>query len=566
MAEGQLKWYVPDATEASVRAAANAAIAAGGGRVMLPDATITITSALPVASGLHYQGVPPRLAFTGGIPDSDWSFTGGTVLQGDGTFPAFSYNITPKGSPGTPFWGDALSNFGLFDIGFSNFSYGIQAGATNSMSFMYSRFENLFMTGITSWGIDACNYMHTEWHRIWIRQAANIMRFRGDVATATLNCGNCVYDSIFGIQPNYGGRGLVFEAAAGAVFGSHEVRRPQINCFSRAEVTQTVTFTNGSPNLAVTDGTKFPVGMPFKFTTTVAGFTANIIYVVLTQSGNTITVATKKSGAAISANASTTGTVKSYGMPALEIVGLSTGGIVASSFTNLDMEGNSSALIYMENNQQVRLEATGVGAVGSYATFVARACAANYVYNSDTSAVTDFDVNSNNIQYYGGRGNNLQYTGYGQWYDGPNNKYVTSINGFQTGNQGSLETHFGAGGGFIYPAAQSIGQRVTALNSGGTIDAGRAGVLVFSGSAPITYTLPTINDTNAGSTLNGCKWEIVNAGSANLTVATDGTQVFNGVAAKTSVVLTPGNTIDITGFKNASGGFGLKAVMGAALP
>lgn len=73
------------ADDAQIRAAAIALNASGGGTIMLPGETITLTSPLPLLSGVKYVGQEPDVTwadFTAGVwlPDN-WDFAGGGGLR-----------------------------------------------------------------------------------------------------------------------------------------------------------------------------------------------------------------------------------------------------------------------------------------------------------------------------------------------------------------------------------------------------------------------------------------------------------------------------------------------------
>uniref|UniRef100_UPI00286B65EA hypothetical protein n=1 Tax=Phenylobacterium sp. TaxID=1871053 RepID=UPI00286B65EA len=75
---------------------------------------------------------------------------------------------------------------------------------------------------------------------------------------------------------------------------------------------------------------------------------------------------------------------------------------------------------------------------------------------------------------------------------------------------------------------------------------------VYAGAGGHTYTLPTITDVSPTSMV-GMPFRIVNAGTGLLTVATDGTQLFNSRSGKATYVLMPGQEINMIAAKNASG-------------
>lgn len=100
------------------------------------------------------------------------------------------------------------------------------------------------------------------------------MYFASLVAASVLSPGNSMFGELYATTPGGAAgnpvRGIVFEAysaAAAAALTIGHVRYCQVNAFGRSLISQTATF-NGTSTVAVTDGTKFLVGMPVTFTTT----------------------------------------------------------------------------------------------------------------------------------------------------------------------------------------------------------------------------------------------------------------------------------------------------------
>lgn len=551
--------FVAPATDGGIRTARAAAVAAGGGIVLLPDAQITLTSSLPIDTGVHYLGVPPRQTFTTNVPDGNWTITGGTRLVGDGTFPAFWDGTTDQASP-TPaspnFAVGAISNFGIENVSLDTFSYGVKAGATNVPGLQFSTLKNIFIRNCTSWGMELHNFMHCDIRRIFGLNNTNFLHFLASMAAATLSPGNTRMDTLFGLPPNnnLNARGIVFEASvSGAQLNEIFAERVQFNAFNRTQVTQTATFTNASANIAVTDSSKFPVGMPVSFSSTAAGFKASQIYVVLTSAANVITLGNSRSTTAVSATAGTTATIGTFGMPCLEVIGASGAMVMNSIFQGLDLEGTASCHLYAENTSAVQFEVAQVPNAGAYAHICLRNAQFSYVRSLFSSASTDFDGNSSGSIFEGMRGTIIQRTGIGIWTDGVRSVNALALFGGLVGNTADLHAR-APNGLFLYPESP-MGQRVTALNTSQALTAGQAGVLVFSGSSATTYTLPTIVDNTSTpiSSYVGIAFEIVNAGTATLTVNTDGTQLFNSVAAKTSYALTAGQSLRIVAAKNTGG-------------
>ena len=81
-----------------------------------------------------------------------------------------------------------------------------------------------------------------------------------------------------------------------------------------------------------------------------------------------------------------------------------------------------------------------------------------------------------------------------------------------------------------------------------------SGVIVFNGSAGVTFALPTIvTDSTPVSSHLGMVFELANISASDLTVVTSGSQTFNGVAGKTSLTVAGGAAVRITAVKSAAG-------------
>jgi hypothetical protein len=123
----------------------------------------------------------------------------------------------------------------------------------------------------------------------------------------------------------------------------------------------------------------------------------------------------------------------------------------------------------------------------------------------------------------------------------------------------------GTGLSYIYPLT-GIAQHVSTYQTGSlTLTAAMLGVVPFTGSSPATFTLPTISAASEKTSLVGITYEIVNSGSATLTIATDGTQVLNGIAGKTSTTLSAGQVLRIVAVQTGSSTFGWLATPGGTL-
>lgn len=346
-----------DATDTSLRSAISTISSSGSsGTILLPDATITLTEPLPLISGVEILGVRPRLSLIDdNVPDNGWDFAGGSVLQGDGTFPCFQANDTDQASPADPYDGNAVTGAILRNIGFDNFTRAVSVGAVNNIGLLWGELDTLIIRNCSDWGVHLANFMHTRIHGIWTHLCQNAQRYAALSDGATLMPGNSTIDMLFNILP-YDGRdnrlcrGLVFDSdGSSASLNEIYAWRLQHNCFNKTLLSVTATFTSGSADIAVPDGTKFAAYMPVVFTTTGYGVTENIVYVVKSVSGDTIQIGTKFTDSALVPTGSGDLTLETYGMANLEIAGRTSDSRVHNCrFLGVDVEGDATAALYLE--------------------------------------------------------------------------------------------------------------------------------------------------------------------------------------------------------------------------
>lgn len=404
-------WIQAGPTEVSIRAAAIALAAYGGGTIMLPPKQITLTSPLPYLPGITYQGIPPKVLqqnVTAGtwLGDGEWDYVGGTRLVGDGTFAAFEANPTDQASVQSDIGNTQISNGGIYGIGVDNFTYGIHIGAQNIMGMVYGKIDKFFAKNCSQWGVKLVNFQHVAIGEILTCLCQNGQYYGALMPGLTLYPGNLEIGEIFNLIPRDGRdnrkcRGIVFEiGGTNAALNEVLVRRAQCNGFNRANLSTTVTLTSGSTSVSVPDGTNFLPGMVVNFTTTNFGFTLGQAYVIQSVSGNTITIGNGKTTAAISATGSGTLTMNTRGFPNIEVSSLNTGAQLSNSqFFQLDTEGTASCGLWLEN-----ITGCTFGLADIPATIVAAHVVGRTVKFSEircqNAAVTDFDANSTTSTYY----------------------------------------------------------------------------------------------------------------------------------------------------------------------
>lgn len=556
------EWH-PAATDASVRAAASAASTAGGGRVMLPAGTITLTSPLPILDGVWYVGIEPQLRqrnlanglwLADGVPD----FIGGTVLVGNGTFAAFAANTVDQETVPTLVGDTEINNAGIMNVAIDNVTYGIHVGAKNTMGLVWGKIDKVYVRNATQWGVRFVNCPHVDFGEIRTWLCQNGQYFGSGFVNSVFQPGNFTIRELYNLTPADGRdnrlcRGIVFDAGGPTPSSLAEMhtRRIQCNGYGRTLLSVSAGFTNASTSVTVPDGTKFAVGMTVRFTATNYGITANYIYVVQSVASNTLTLGTSRTTAAITATGTGSLTLETYGFPNIELIASSGSGsrIAGSTFGLIDTEGDTTVGLYCENvsTSYIFLHDIPVNALTSV---VFRNTTYTEIH-SVNSASTDFDANSaSNSWFYGTRGTIRQRPGLGMWNDTTLGSQVLQLwSGAPGQKAGDLSPRSGF---FLYPL-YGMGERVLP-NNGTALGGNDGGDIVFNGSGTSTYTLPTIvGDTAPASSHIGLWYEFYNVGSATITINTDGTQVFNKVVGKTSTTVVAGSSLKVIAVKDVNG-------------
>ena len=258
--------------DAGIRAALLAALNAGGGTVPLKEMTYTILSPLPIYSGVTVAGVAPTLSWSSSdAPDGgSTTLSGGTILQGDGTFDCFAANTAALGSPPAQFSNSGKSASGFINLGFKNFTTAIHAGGTNNPGLWYGILKNIYVTGCTSWAINLENWQHLRAEHVFSFSTTHGQRYACSINASTLSPGNSSFDHIYHIDPQnapVSAKGIRFESyGTNAQLNEVSIGYIQCNAPSRTVLSPVAaTMTNGSPNIGVPDASLFEVGLPVFF-------------------------------------------------------------------------------------------------------------------------------------------------------------------------------------------------------------------------------------------------------------------------------------------------------------
>lgn len=523
-----------------INAAISILAASGGGILYLGAGLYILTGPIVPASGVQIVGVAPQLNFTNAaIPDANTVIAngGGTVLQGDGTFAAFQWNKAVLGVPASAnaFTLTALNGIGIKNLCLNNFSRAIDGGNTNNGGCWWSEFENLYITNCTDWGFWLTNFMHCKFRRIFTFACTNGQQFYGnDVPAATLQPGNSVWEDLYANTPVTNtnlARGIVFFVTQGQQ-NEGFLSRIQANRNNATVTTQAATMVNASANIAITDGTKFAVGMPVAFSASVNGFTAGQIYFVLSNAANVITVANTFGGAPINATGNTAVNCITQGWPALEIIALAGAAVSSHAYINIDVENGGTAAMVLQNLQSSNVHISQVPGSGITQSICARQVTFTQIF-SQAAAGTDFDANCGSTQFFGSRAaGSVQRNPVGFYLDQGTNQYFFNLS---TSVLGLTESTAADGSHIIQPQTgfgARLSQFASASNSLQVQNSGICAVTFTSGVS--SFTLPTIT-----SNFNGALFFVCNPTANNCTLTAAAGQFFNNNGALLNLVLSP---------------------------
>lgn len=362
-AGGRAIFSPPSNDTAGILVAAYAAKTAGGGIVDLRGMDVTLTTSLPLYDGVIYQGNRGDYQFNGMVPETNITPLGGTILRGDGTFPAFRHNDAEDTNtyPVASVWTNSgVANAGACDMFITGFSRGLSVGGLKAAGAWYCKFTGLHIFDCTDWGVWLENFQHCnidvhvgrcDVGQVWLGSSGD---FDGP---DFLNPGNTIVNRIFALKKRtWDSRGVVIQSRGpGGVVNDLCINKLQVNGGINEYLFDIgASFTSGSSSIAVDDVSKFRVGSYFTVKTTVAGFAQWGTYCVRSVSGasgaGTITCALDHFTEPLkAATATTSGTLTVQGYPLLEILGKGITQKVQPLTVNcLDLENDATAAVYME--------------------------------------------------------------------------------------------------------------------------------------------------------------------------------------------------------------------------
>lgn len=459
----------------------------------------------------------------------------------------------------------------------------IKCGAKNTMGFYYSTIDGIWATGGATKRVlfDHTNYSQSTFRRIFTYDGDG--QCHGcDYPLGVFIPGNSTFDHIFNATNGVGSsalvqRGIRFQCEDGSNLNEVHAFTVQNNNGAVAQQTQTATTTAASTDIAVVDGTKFPVDMPVWFSAIGSNTTlyANNIYFVTYQSGNTIRVsASKRSATVATPDWSGATTINCKGFPSLEFLAVGTGYITSSQIESIDVEGDAGTHIVL---QQASHSEVGIlqCAADQAKWGVTGRTFSGIIRNVFQKTTSDLDKNCK-AQWIGNRTGTTpsaqSYGGFGMWYDANADMVAMSLH-YDSAISGGIPVDkplFWGKKASPFPWVQAnfpIGlvqnaQDVTKSFTGSS----PVGHIIFNGAAGQTFTLPTITDVATKTSMVGYSFEITNASGNALALSTSSSQTFNNVAAKTSFNIAANTACKVTASKTGGGTLFWSVMLSAPLP
>lgn len=547
-------------TEASIRAAAAEAIAAGGGTILIVgDETtpISISSPLPVASGLTYMG-----SKTPSWVELSASLSTGTVLVGNGvigvspgTFDCFAFNTIdsatiPYANP-AELWADTVRGFCLHNLVLRSFKTGVRFGALHRNG-VHSPVIDKVIAEHCDTGFWFENCMQHKFGHLAYSCPKTLGYFEGSSMEDLWHHGNGVTEHIYG--QNGGGmsdrhtRGIIIGPRGGGLtqYNNTTVLNLQHNGIRPSEYTQASApvITSGSPDIAITSNiSMFGVDEVVRFGSSVGGLSPDIPYFIQSKVDNgdgtgTIRVNTwEQAGSAFTPNASGSTSISVAGATGIRIGGVGPWFqyLTYSRFPFIDSEANGGAGVVVQRVHGCYMETSII--TGTAATlqlivtsqennnqYTCRYPHSNVYVGIDGIQFLGYDFMSN----FGGpsaRKNRRQ----GLVCDGSSQKLFLLGNRRDTGSMiaaqgdvfGSDPSGFNAVG-FGLPLRYFHGQAA----SGATLNQYSGGLITYTGAAGGNMTLPAIT-----ANMTGVSLEIVNPTGGALTLNPSSGQQINGASS-----------------------------------
>ncbi len=450
------------------------------------------------------------------------------------------------------------TGFQISNIAFNNVNTAIKIGATNTCGIAYSQLTNIFVNGNINYRcLDITNFAHIEVNNIYT-WGGDGQWWASDYPYTTLQWGNCNFSNIFHTSDSQSGanmtsRNIIFTALNGSYLNQISVWKVQCNNYnSDVEITTTVAATASSANITYTSGSplaSFLVDMPL-FITTINnpnGFLTNTTYFVVSNNGTNLQISLTKGGAAQSSNSTSPFVINSWGYANIEVVGLGTGQVPNFDLNSVDIEGPSTVGILLQScygSVAIREVANASNFVSVCGRSILTIGGGLLLDSSSTQLTTDFQGSSSvtvrgylshSVGLYSAPGTGVFRSGYFGANDGC---IVGSFHETLTQTTPGLIGAYSSGSSNAW--LKSMLPVGMLMNTNDTVTAQAptgGGWWVYNGAGICTITLPTITNTNSSQTYIGMPFYFSNASTSVLTVATNGTQTFNNIAAKTTATV-----------------------------
>jgi hypothetical protein len=584
-------------TDAQI-SAAETTLAPTGGIIYLQACSYTINNPVTLNSSVSILGVPTTKTTSNALIGGGNTLSKGTMLVAGTASQALIANTT-----GSPVWPlGTISGVEIGNVGFSGFRGGaIVIGANGNGGAAFSKFHDLdfYNCGTQSpiWSSNRYSMSIENFATIsveHVRAHSPLNGFQFLVGNAVGDeLGNSQFNDLlvdFETEPE-----TVQPFVHSYVFGSdpsaanstlNEIKAYQLAAYGfnrpSSGISDTATFSGGT-TFTVGAGNHFPAGMPVIFPAAFGNLRANVTYFVQSQSGNSLRIGACRSTSqcpAVSLPASGTATIKQFGFPLLDLgASNSTGALVDSQFTGLDLEGPIDCAVYMENtvNVSIGISQTGGGSVGPYPAGLCARKSMSFTVDAPAAILEDNDGYGYS-QTFGSafQGTNFGTIGNGlfDWYptDGSGSNSVPSLNiggSYDSGNGPDIQLR---GNAYLYPNTP-IGERINTANGAGNptqLAIFQSGFYSLDQTTATTYYIPyLISNTNLYITYNlGQVWEFFNQGSGVATIqvcnnATNGAcsggqnasgNLFNNVPhANNQIVLKQGQSARLVSAHTGSG-------------
>jgi hypothetical protein len=552
------------ANDEAVRIALQVLEAQYGGTLVIGPGLIE-----PTEPYIPFNGLTVACSGWGYGNSSGWDeAANGTRFLGDGTFDCWKWNdvdnpdATAGGNP-SPYTTAMLKNFHFRGGAFKNFRRAFSIGARNRSGCMSSSIRDTAIYQCTDWGIVVDNSPQFYGDGIFCYQNT-VGGIRHVTSTPAIDLGNSKLSRITAVGVTSGGvskaRGIVIGGDGASI---NMIVLDDVEAFGGSGVTRydtTATITNGSANIAVSDISRFRVGMPVSFSSTVGNITGASTkaphYFILSVSGSSgsgsFTIGTLQgtTSSLVTASASGTPTVRTRGQVPLEIVGMNGGGARAITVNGVDIEDPGQGCILLQSTRDTHIVTGIVGAASDTisARLIARHASnfanQNHIWFGSEGDLDDIDNASVSLGVHGGRATNV-------------------VSGGGVG----ITTSYADFSGFLDLTGNRIGLRQSRTNNVFTFDANvaLAQSQVTTGGNVGSYNNGSLHYYNSGTsgsvglptaiTANGGMfkwWSNPQASGVTMTLTTGGSQLINNQSGTTSLEV-PGKWMAVTSFVNPAG-------------